>query len=783
MEIRAQPGPQEMFLATTADIAILGGAAGGGKSYALLMEPLRHLDNPDFGCVTFRRTTKQVRNEGGLWDTALKLYSRMGTEFKSSTLECIFPSKMRHQFAHLEHEKNVFDWQGSQIPLICCEETEQVRLQNGILKPIAEITVGDCVMTLQGPKPVIWIGERRLEECVKLQIENQTQVHSTTHKILTSEGWVSYDDKCDEFHPFSIFFAKQFHFFYKSVKQFASKYPALEKLRDNLCAGLQRLSLTWQLILGYLGWQGTSSCKEPVGLGNDFGWFRSKLPVFSPQLSVHLFAVRSLPVPDLLGHASSLSESFDEPPYAQPGSRSVNWLSHYSFLIRQYGVLVFSLLRKILNVFPSLTDVEGQSQRGWPWDDPGKAQKCIRRELQYAHPYRGSIQKAEGLFELVPCKITPCGKRWVRDLTVQDESHYITETGLVNKNCFDELTHFSAKQFWYMSSRNRSTSGVSGYIRATCNADADSWVRVLIDWWIDPVTGYPIPERAGVLRYFLRINDELHWADSTEELKARFGDDKMPKSLTFIPAKLEDNPALLEIDPQYKANLDALPLLDRMRLKEGNWNVKAAAGMFFKPEWFELVDALPGQVTSVRYWDRASSEVTPQNPDPDWTVGLKLSRSHSGLFYIADVCRLRGSPSKVEQAIVNLAKQDGLSTTIILEQDPGQAGVAEKSYYSKLLAGFHFKFKKPTTDKKTRAKPASAQAEVGNLKMLRAPWNEAVLKVLTAFPEGKHDDDVDALSGALNSFFEEPVGDFEDSMTEIENTSILEEETSHGLEW
>ncbi|NIM76818.1 MAG: terminase, partial [Armatimonadetes bacterium] len=47
IEIRPQRGPQEAFLATPADIAIYGGAAGGGKTWALLLEPLRHIHNSD----------------------------------------------------------------------------------------------------------------------------------------------------------------------------------------------------------------------------------------------------------------------------------------------------------------------------------------------------------------------------------------------------------------------------------------------------------------------------------------------------------------------------------------------------------------------------------------------------------------------------------------------------------------------------------------------------------------------------------------------------------------
>ena len=82
--IRPQPGPQTAFLASPADIAIYGGSAGGGKTWALLMEPLRHVANPQFGAVFFRRTLVQVRNEGGLWDESEKLYPNLWAKPRSA---------------------------------------------------------------------------------------------------------------------------------------------------------------------------------------------------------------------------------------------------------------------------------------------------------------------------------------------------------------------------------------------------------------------------------------------------------------------------------------------------------------------------------------------------------------------------------------------------------------------------------------------------------------------------------------------------------------------------
>lgn len=443
-KIEPQRGPQRKFLRSTADIAFYGGAAGGGKSFALLLAPLYHTHNPQFGAVIFRKNMVQVRNEGGLWDESMSLYSSLrGTHAREHNLEHVFLEGSRVKFSHLEHDKTVYDWQGAQIPFIG----------------------------------------------------------------------------------------------------------------------------------------------------------------------------------------------------------------------------------------------------------------------------------------------------------------------------FDEVTHFSEKQFWYMLSRNRSISGEPARIRATCNPDADSWVRKLVDWYIGE-DGLPIKERSGILRYFIRTNDETIWGSSREELITKYGEDTAPKSFTFVAASVYDNKILMEKDPNYISNLKALSRIDRERLLGGNWNVRPSAGMFFTRDMFEIIDTVPaGWSAACRYWDKGATKPNPQNPDPDWTRGLKIYKYRNGMWVVVDLRSTRDTPLKVEELIKTTASHDSHGVTIFIEQEPGSSGVADRDNYIRLLSGFDVRVTKPSVDKITRAKPASAQAEARNIKLLRGPWNEEFLRETENFPPEKdrgHDDIVDTLSGAINELSTNP---------------------------
>ncbi|MEY5061360.1 MAG: hypothetical protein RIS45_1281 [Planctomycetota bacterium] len=291
---------------------------------------------------------------------------------------------------------------------------------------------------------------------------------------------------------------------------------------------------------------------------------------------------------------------------------------------------------------------------------------------------------------------------------------------------FDELTHFTEKQYRAIRARIRGTDPtLPRATRATTNpgGPGHEWVFARFAAWLDPK--HPRPSESGRLRWYTG-DDEV--ARGTPDALSR----------TVVPARLEDNP---HVTPEYRAALLQLDPLRRAQLLSGDWLARPAAGLYFKRDWFRA-GRLGERITRCRYWDRAAS------PTGDWTVGLRMA-SDGTAFLIEDVERLRGTPSQVQTRIRGIAETEP-DVTQVLEQDPGQAGVAEVDAYARLLRGLPFRFVRPTGDKVTRALPASAQAEAGKIYCAEGAWRTTLFGELEAFPEGGHDDQVDALSGAVN---------------------------------
>lgn len=337
-----------------------------------------------------------------------------------------------------------------------------------------------------------------------------------------------------------------------------------------------------------------------------------------------------------------------------------------------------------------------------------------------------------------------------------DTSKYAWKSAQIPLIEFDQLETFEASQFFYMLSRNRSTCGVRPYIRATCNPEP-GWLADFLSWWIGE-DGYAIPERSGIMRYMVRENDVTHWGDNYHELAVQYPN-STPKSVTFILATIYDNKIGMDLDPNYIANLQALSYVDRERLlgdvkRGGNWKVKPSAGKIFNRDWFNYVDNVPFGLKYVRFWDLAATAPkmigVKKKSDPDYTACVKMAKD-GAFYYIVHVYQEQIEPAKTNTLIKSLAGiDDSRYTRIRWEQEGGASGVRDSYNIVTFLNGYDAKGVHPTKDKIARATPLAAQVLAGNVKLLRASWNEMFINHMHSQPDYPHDDLMDAASGAYN---------------------------------
>jgi len=315
---------------------------------------------------------------------------------------------------------------------------------------------------------------------------------------------------------------------------------------------------------------------------------------------------------------------------------------------------------------------------------------------------------------------------------------------------YDELAAFSEEQYLYLFSRIRTTaeSGIDCKMRAATNPPEDyepgaKWIKKRWGPWLDK--NHPNPAQPRELRWYVRGNDGI------EREVPRDDPDPHKWSRTFIPGRFGDNPSL---DPNYERNLNMLPYIQRRRLKEGDWDIKAAAGKVFNKNWFQVAANFPPITQSaapkfVRFWDTAATEKKLKSKDPDYTASC-LACLIGGRFYIK-LMRDRISPAAVTKWIKATAlAEPGVEGGG--EQEPGSQS---KIYLDNLISELGamnrvFRAYKTSRSKVDRASVWSAQAEAGHVTLVTnsALDNDEVLDELHSFPDGPHDDMVDAISGA-----------------------------------
>lgn len=305
---------------------------------------------------------------------------------------------------------------------------------------------------------------------------------------------------------------------------------------------------------------------------------------------------------------------------------------------------------------------------------------------------------------------------------------------------FDELTQFKEHQYRYMFSRLRRTlnDNIPLRMRAASNPGGvgHEWVKAR---WNIPSGITNNPDRV------------------------------------FVPASLDDNP-YLDVE-SYELGLKQLTNVTYQQLREGDWDAAISGGRFY-PEWFTIIDKadIPGRESwlgMVRHWDLGSTAVTSENPDPDYSAGVKLIKSsalpknvhaaHMDLdipippppyWIVAHVNRFRGDPGTVEEQLAATSAADGFWFPVSIEQERGASGKSViHSYRTHVL---------PHTEtvtglwaqgqKEARAGFAAGRSKEGRVFVVDGPWRVPFINELALFGVDKvHDDQVDAFSGGFKA--------------------------------
>ena len=173
---------------------------------------------------------------------------------------------------------------------------------------------------------------------------------------------------------------------------------------------------------------------------------------------------------------------------------------------------------------------------------------------------------------------------------------------------------------------------------------------------------------------------------------------------------------------------------------------RAPEGNRFKRAWFEIVEITPAQARRARYWDKAGSAGRGA-----YSAGVLIAEAH-GIYYIEDVVRGQWSALERETNIKQTAQLDQARGLVEIwhEQEPGSGGKESAEATTRNLAGFVVHADRPTGDKDVRMEPFAAQAEAGNVKLVRGAWNQAWLEEICAIPSGQYRDQGDATAGGFN---------------------------------
>jgi len=725
---------QKVFLMSDQTEALFGGAAGGGKSSALLMAALQYVDIPNYTAILFRKTFADLALPGALMDRFKSWTAGIDEiHWNANTNTASFPSGARITFGYLNNKNDYLRYK-------CSTPDTEVLTEDG-WKPISNIVAGERVFSM----------------------DPGTRVGSFEAVAETYE--YDYDGEIVVTRPGSdvSFAVTPNHTVWRSTQKSNRLTPSFAKdlpQRPHLPQVAKWSGIAPTEVRFLAGTHGNNLKFSPIDWAEFLGWYLSEgdSGSYGGRWQVRISQTKKYPQHRL--RIQKLLERSGANVHVDNQSLSLNNKALCQYLDKlgssaktkhvPFGVFkwdsehAFALLDSLMEGDGTWRDVD---QKG-------------------GHFVTTSPQLADDMMRLA----TMCGYRATHNIQPYNEKHHFVSEG---ESHHVSILHKPSDTATWVERRDYSgkVHGLNvpphhtymirhnGRISFTGNSAEFQFIGM------DEVTEI----REEDYRYlFSRLRRPKSGPLSRVPLRMRAASNPAPnwvrqrfiiedqEGRVFVQSFLEDNPGVDHAS--YRSMLQELTPVERAQLADGEWFV-ASEGDLFKKENFEIIE--PGEMPTmlapkvVRWWDLAGTKVSSQNKDPDWTVGALLAFDR-GFVYVLDVKSCREESPKVEALIAETAAEDGVGVPVRMEREPGSSGKSLANMYSRnIIAGFDFAAIPSTGDKITRARPFASAVSNGNVKLVQGPWITRYLDELVAFHSEKgsatgHDDQVDASSSAYS---------------------------------
>ena len=186
-------GPQSIFLAASEREVLYGGSAGGGKSYAMLADPLRYMGHPQFSGLLLRHTTEELREL--IWKSQ-EMYPKIypGIKWSERKMQWQAPSGARLWMSYLDRDEDVLRYQGLAFSWIGFDELTQWHtpfawnyMRSRLRTPAADLPIFMRATTNPGGPGHAWVKKMFIDPSPARKAFNATDIE-TGQTMLYPKG-------------------------------------------------------------------------------------------------------------------------------------------------------------------------------------------------------------------------------------------------------------------------------------------------------------------------------------------------------------------------------------------------------------------------------------------------------------------------------------------------------------------------------------------------------------------------------------------------------------------